>query len=114
MLIVFSIQLVLLFSPNFIFCDARNKPLLVPLVPSESYTHHESIIDTDPGQFNIYWKVFSTQEIQFEVHVRTLGWVGLGISTNGGMKGSDIAIGWYDASGAHLKVSKYKQAKQKF
>ena len=27
---------------------------------------------------------------------KTLGWVGFGISPNGGMKGSDMVIGWVD------------------
>ena len=87
-----------------IFIKQNICSILTPLVPSEIYTHHESVIDDDKNRFHIFWKVLSSDEIQFEVHCRTTGWVGLGISSNGGMKGADIAIGWYDSSGPHLKV----------
>jgi hypothetical protein len=87
----------------FLFVTVESRKLF-PLEPSEIYTHHASVFDSDPNQYNIFWKVSSNDQIQFEVHVKTLGWIGLGVSTNGGMKGSDIAMGWYDKSGAHLIV----------
>lgn len=44
--------------------------------------------------------VFSTQ-----VHVEALGYVGFGLSPNGGMAGSDVVIGWvYDNGTAVLHV----------
>lgn len=47
------------------------------------------------------------QEILFRVEAKTLGYVGIGFSPNGGMEGADIVIGWVDDSGkAELLVSK--------
>ena len=88
-----------------IFGNCEGSKILYPLEPSEIYTHHDSVFDSDPSQYHVYWKILSNDQIQFEVHVKTLGWVGLGVSTNGGMKGSDIVIGWYDTSGPHLMVN---------
>ena len=58
-----------------------------PLVPSETYTHSDHIDDEDRDQYVVFWKLLPNDEIQFEVHCNTTGWVGLGISANGGMKG---------------------------
>jgi hypothetical protein len=99
-----AISLLLIFMINKNSCETKRKAILAPLIPSESYTHYDYANDDDKDQYKIFWKVLSTREIQFEIHCRTTGWVGLGISTNGGMKGADIAIGWYDSAGPHLKV----------
>ena len=50
--------------------------------------------------FTLYWN-FSTveQTISFAVRVQTNGWVGLGISPNGGMVNSDVVIGWVNSDG---------------
>lgn len=65
---------------------------------TESYTR--SLELKANGDYMVYWKVSGlTQdsEITFEIHARTLGWIGFGISPNGGMPGSDIVIGgWND------------------
>jgi len=76
-----------------------------PLKPTESYTHTLVVNDDMPTQYVIFWKLINNgEEIQFEVHCRTTGWVGLGFSSNGGMAGSDIAIGWVKNGEAYLKV----------
>ncbi|CAF1240142.1 unnamed protein product, partial [Didymodactylos carnosus] len=51
----------------------------------------------------LWWTVNDIeQEITFELHVKTIGWIALGIT--GGMKGADIAVGWVDYSGkAHIQ-----------
>lgn len=36
------------------------------------------------------------QEILFRIEAKTLGYIGLGFSPNGGMEGADIVIGWVD------------------
>ena len=67
---------------------------LKPLTASEEYTR-SSVIDEDmPDQFVVFWKPLDNDEIQFEVHCKTTGWVGFGLSLNGGMRGADMAIGW--------------------
>lgn len=37
--------------------------------------------------------------------METTGWVGLGVSTNGGMEGADMAIGWVHEGQTSLQVS---------
>jgi hypothetical protein len=82
---------------------ATLKPLK-PLVPSEDdYTHSIAADEDNPNQYVLLWKIINEEEIQFEVHVKTNGWVGLGISPNGGMGGSDIVIGWVKDNKAYLK-----------
>lgn len=64
-----------------------------PLKPSEPYTNRQ-IVTLDPSLFQIFWKRIGTDQIQFELHCRTLGWVGFGVSPDGTMRGADIAKGW--------------------
>lgn len=72
--------------------------------PSENYKFSLNVDEKDEFQFQLYWKTIEKDEIQFELHCRTNGWVGFGISPNGGMAGSDIMIGWVDSKGnAYLK-----------
>ena len=54
----------------------------------------------DNGQYGIYWNFdLDTETISFAVRVNTTGWVGFGLSSNGGMPGSDVVIGWVDHTG---------------
>ncbi|XP_077992068.1 DBH-like monooxygenase protein 1 homolog [Glandiceps talaboti] len=53
---------------------------------------HSAFLD-DLSKYQLYWK-FDDNKITFEVHVETLGYVGFGISPNGGMANADIVIGW--------------------
>lgn len=64
-----------------------SEPVLSPLVPSEDYTHVEVVNEDDPSQYQIFWKLINEDEIQFELHCKTTGWVGFGLSPNGGMAG---------------------------
>ena len=51
--------------------------------------------------YTLYWN-FSTAEsetITFVAKVRTNGWVGFGVSPNGGMINSDVVIGWVNDEG---------------
>ena len=77
---------------------------LSPLKPSEPYTHTASIDEDDLDLYRLYWKP-TNETIQFEIHCRTTGWVGLGFSQNGDMAGSDIVIGWVDdiTGAGHVK-----------
>ena len=43
--------------------------------------------------------------IAFAVNVSTTGWVGLGISPNGGMVNSDVVIGWVSNGRTYFHVS---------
>ncbi|XP_066265502.1 DBH-like monooxygenase protein 1 homolog [Branchiostoma lanceolatum] len=76
-------------------------------VAAEDFTHHESL--DEEGKFHLFWK-FDDEKIEFEAQVQTTGWVGLGLSPNGGMPGSDIAIGWVKDGTAYL-TDRYAEAK---
>lgn len=56
--------------------------------------------------YKLYWRIDNTKElICFAVEVKTLGWVGFGISSgNGNMVGSDVVIGWVKDNKGFLKV----------
>lgn len=71
-------------------------------VPSEDYLLHE-VLD-NAGEFHVYWK-FNTTHITFELHVKTRGYVGFGISPNGKMYPSDVIIGWVKDGVTHFSVS---------
>ena len=72
-----------------------NDGSLNPLFPSENDYTHKLIVDEDnPSQYVLFWKMINDDEIQFEAHCRTNGWLGLGISSNSGMEGADLASGW--------------------
>lgn len=47
--------------------------------------------------YNLYWTADkSGQTIKIAVVAKTVGWVGLGISPNGGMPNADMMVGWVD------------------
>ena len=50
--------------------------------------------------YTLHWNFSATEEtITFGVNVSTNGWVGFGISPNGGMANSDVVIGWVNDNG---------------
>ena len=50
--------------------------------------------------YTLYWKFNTTEQtIAFAVKAMTNGWVGFGISPNGGMVNSDVVIGWMNDEG---------------
>ncbi|CAK8671527.1 unnamed protein product [Clavelina lepadiformis] len=59
--------------------------------PSEEFPHMAALA---PGnKVVLYWK-FNETHITFELHGQTTGWVGVGLSPNGGMINADIYVGW--------------------
>ena len=57
------------------------------------------------NNYELYWTYNDTSaDLRIAARVRTSGWLGLGISPDGGMKDSDIAIGWVQAGLAILNV----------
>lgn len=76
-------------------------------VLAESYEHSLVLLNKSDSLYDLYWSFNRKAEtISFAVRVKTTGWVGFGLSPNGGMTGSDIVIGWVDDDGkAFLHVS---------
>ena len=48
---------------------------LTPLVSSENYSRSLTADDAQPNQYQVFWKKLNDDEIQFEIHVKTLGTV---------------------------------------
>ncbi|XP_069961322.1 DBH-like monooxygenase protein 1 [Cherax quadricarinatus] len=69
--------------------------------PSTSLPHfdfHHRVMMDQRGAYFMLWTPMN-DKIVIEVQVATLGYVGLGFSPNGGMRGSDVVIGWVDDQG---------------
>ncbi|XP_078656304.1 DBH-like monooxygenase protein 1 homolog [Branchiostoma floridae x Branchiostoma belcheri] len=75
---------------------------------AEGFTHHEAL--DEAGKYHLFWK-FDEEKIELEAQVQTTGWVGLGLSPNGGMAGSDIVIGWV-ADGKAQLTDRYADANE--
>ena len=77
-----------------------------PVFTSQPLAAYENYIDLSPGVFRLYWNLTNTKngnmngDMIGEVHCKTDGWVGFGLSPNGGMDQSDVFIGWIDKNGA--------------
>jgi hypothetical protein len=68
-----------------------------PISPRSNYSHS---FELKTNVAYLWWTVNETsQEIIFELHVNTTGWIALGISPSGGMTGADIGIGWVASTG---------------
>ncbi|CAF2984106.1 unnamed protein product [Rotaria sp. Silwood2] len=68
-----------------------------PIQPFTTYKHSTEL---QQDIADLWWTIDDDEkEIMFELHIKSTGWVALGISPAGGMKGADIAIGWVESSG---------------
>nr|XP_045616431.1 uncharacterized protein LOC123769364 [Procambarus clarkii] len=65
--------------------------------PPPLHTTHRVVLDT-MNKYVMQWTP-RNEDIIFDIQVATNGYVGLGFSPNGGMKGADIVLGWVDDSG---------------
>ena len=65
---------------------------------SEQYTYNVQL-DSE-GRYTMFYSYDEDSSIlRIAVLVQTTGWIGLGISPNGQMPGSDVVMGWVDGSG---------------
>ncbi|CAF4431727.1 unnamed protein product, partial [Rotaria sp. Silwood2] len=68
-----------------------------PIKPFTTYKHSAEL---QTNVADLWWIVDDAErEIIFEFHVKTTGWIALGISPAGGMRGADIGVGWVDLAG---------------
>ncbi|XP_060522348.1 MOXD1 homolog 1 [Cylas formicarius] len=63
-------------------------------VSSDIVWTHSASLDRE-GLVVLRWQP-RHQEILFRVEAKTLGYIGIGFSPNGGMEGADIVMGWVD------------------
>ena len=73
---------------------------------SSRYAFNRTLYDRGGDTYVLHWN-FSIAErtIAFGVNVSTTGWVGFGVSPNGGMLNSDVVIGWVRNGRAYFHVS---------
>ena len=64
--------------------------------PARVYMYRQ-ILDSD-GDYELKWNINETA-IEFEVTVRTTGYIGFGLSDEGRMSPADMVIGWVDVLG---------------
>ncbi|CAF3485406.1 unnamed protein product [Rotaria socialis] len=68
--------------------------------PIEPFTTYKNSAELERNVADLWWTVDDAErEIMFELHVKTTGWIALGISPAGGMSGADIGVGWVDRAG---------------
>jgi len=74
-----------------------------------TYPFSTLLWDDGTNYYSLHWNFTrSTETIYFAVNVSTTGWVGFGLSPNGGMIGSDVVIGWVAGDGtAYFHVSNF-------
>ncbi|CAF4730824.1 unnamed protein product, partial [Rotaria sp. Silwood2] len=61
------------------------------------FIQYKHSIELEDNVADLWWTLDDVErEITFELHVKTTGWISLGISPAGGMKGADIGVGWVD------------------
>jgi hypothetical protein len=72
--------------------------LLTLLGAVVAQTYHSEVMDM-MGKYTLHWGITNTT-LELKVVVNATGWVAFGLSPTGGMKGSDIVMGWINADGS--------------
>ena len=71
---------------------------VVPLALGQDATlaaEYSSFKQLVSPSYELYWNFdAATQNLSIAVRVQTTGYIGFGISPNGGMPNSDVVIGW--------------------
>ncbi|KAH3710540.1 DBH-like monooxygenase protein 1 homolog isoform X2 [Dreissena polymorpha] len=62
-------------------------------VDETSEAFNQSATLDKAGNFVVYWN-YNSSHVTFEVHVKTHGYVGFGLSPNGNMFPADVVVGW--------------------
>lgn len=62
-------------------------------------TYFVNTADLSGQNYKVDWNYTST-DIVFRITAKTIGWVGFGLSPNGGMKNSDMILAWTDSNGS--------------
>ena len=71
---------------------------------------YETYLDED-NLFKLYWTNLDDDMIEFGIEASATGWIALGISPNGQMPASDIAIGWIDDDGNAYLQDRYTEGR---
>eukprot|EP00479_Gromia_sphaerica_P010959 TRINITY_DN521_c0_g1_i9.p1 TRINITY_DN521_c0_g1~~TRINITY_DN521_c0_g1_i9.p1 ORF type:complete len:302 (-),score=71.58 TRINITY_DN521_c0_g1_i9:421-1326(-) len=72
---------------------------------SNNYMHH-LVLDKTEGKCSLHYDYFKDEDIiDFALECDSDGWIGMGFSPNGGMKNSDMLMGWVDDDTGDVHVS---------
>ena len=72
----------------------------------QKFFYYSNQFDLINGIYRFYWN-FTSSDLIGEIHVKTSGWVGFGLSPNGGMDGSDVIIGWINDNDGSVNFTVY-------
>ena len=75
----------------------------IPGIVTTEHYNQSAILDKDQ-KYILFWNNNATH-VTFEVHVKTTGFVGFGISDNGDMFPGDVVVGWVKNGTTHFAVS---------
>ena len=64
--------------------------------PTMSYANKQVL--AEPDNYVLYWN-YNATDITFEIHAKTTGWAGFGISPNGDMAKSNVILFWIGSNG---------------
>ena len=81
--------------------------ILLPLAFGGQFPFSATLLKDSSGQpiYELQWSFDVVQQtITFNVLVKTTGWIGFGLSPDGGMIGSDVVTGWVNSTGVYLQV----------
>ena len=93
-----------LLQPNGSYnCQIKQSPPIFTSTPTGYYSNQFDLIN---GIYRFYWN-FTSSDLIGEIHVKTSGWVGFGLSPNGGMDGSDVIIGWINDNDGSVNFTVY-------
>ncbi|CAF0807769.1 unnamed protein product [Adineta ricciae] len=88
-----------------LFVIQRCNGVTSPVSPFTTYQH---TVELQPNVSDLWWTINeANQTILFELHIKTTGWIALGISPAGGMTGADIGVGWVEQSGTVRFLDEY-------
>jgi len=93
----------------FLLCSVSCHPLFDKTSGSDTYFMNSAVL-SDPEKYVLYWN-FTETDIVFKAVVKTTGWIGFGLSPNGGMYNSDVVLAWFSPNGtenfvdAHVRPS---------
>jgi hypothetical protein len=74
-------------------------PTPMPEIDSPPSVNYPNQVDLIQGVYRLYWD-FNDTDFTGEIHVKTSGWVGFGLSPSGAMDASNVVVGWVTPNGA--------------
>jgi hypothetical protein len=87
-----KMNIILIFICSILFESICTQPN-----PTTTYANKQILVS--PDTYILYWN-YNATDITFEIHVKSPGWAGFGISPNGEMENSDVILFWINSDGS--------------